>query len=389
MSPRPQRKPRKFVSLSPDLEHAILHGIIQGYANPESVAPEELSKPGRVILNVLRDFAAQKIPTPYPAEHLVLAATSLFGGSKEAFTDYLRIIAETQAGQAPAEILRKVRDKQVLLEIINEASEQLSTNSLDVGLLSGLCARESMGTTGKPVSTSLDAGWPDPPKGLPLTSLPRLNEVTGGVHGMWAVAGTPGSGKSTLAWQLTLDIGRHTPVLYYDFENGFSYLMDRTREIYSGNKEKAQAATSRIYYRDNIRTLDYDLSQVPPPALICLDSVQKLPSNVEFRRSGLDRWVHRLELLKHRGYFVLLISEVGRAQYGMDPFIGAYKETGEIEYSADVGLQLIEIGNLVELHIVKNRHRPFKGLVAPLQRRSVKWLWREISNVEAGDEFDL
>lgn len=386
MSPR---KPRKFISLSPDLERAILNGIIQGYANSESVAPEELSKPGRIVLAVLRDFATQKIPTPYPPEHIVLAATNLFGGGKEAFTDYLRVISETQAGQAPSEILRKVRDKQVLLDIINEASEQLSSNTLDVSLLSGLCARESVGVTGKPVSASLDGGWPDPPQGLELGSLPRLQEVTGGIHGMWAVAGTPGSGKSTLAWQLTLDIGRHTPVLYYDFENGFSYLMDRTREIFNGDKARAQKATSRIYYRDSIRTLDYDLSQVHPPALVCIDSVQKLPSNVEFRRSGLDRWVHRLELLKHRGYFVLLISEVGRAQYDADPFIGAFKETGEIEYSADVGLQLIEMSNLVELHVVKNRHRPFRGLVAPLQRRAVKWLWKELTPVESSDEFDL
>lgn len=377
------------MSLSLDLERAILNGIIHGFAAPDSVAPEELSKPGRIVLAVCKDFHQQKLPTPYLSEHLVLAATNLFGGSKEAFTDYLRVVSETQAGQAPTEILRKVRDKQILLDIINEASEQLSSNSLDIGLVSGLCERESFGATGKPVAASLDSGWPDPPKGLLVSSLPRLHEVTGGIHGMWAVAGTPGSGKSTLAWQLTLDIGRHTPVLFYDFENGFSYLMDRTREIFDGDKLRAQKATSRIYYRDSIRTLDYDLSQVPPPALICVDSVQKLPSSLEFRRSGLDRWVHRLELLKHRGYFVLLISEVGRAQYQADPFIGSFKETGEIEYSADVGLQLIEMSNLVELHIVKNRHRPFKGLVAPLQRRKVKWLWKELTQVESSDEFDL
>jgi len=376
------------VQLSPDLEKAILSGIIHGFATPDSVAPAELSKQGRVALGVLRELAGQRVPTPYPVDHVVLAATDLFGVKKEVFATFITEVVATQAGQAPNEILRKVRDKQLLLDVINEASEQLGKHTLDIGLVSGLFQRDSGGGRAVAVSERLKDAWPEAPKGLALASLPRLTHYTGGIHGMWAVAGTPGSGKSTLAWQIALDAGRHTPVLYYDFENGFSYLMDRTREIFNGDRSKATEATQRVFYRDSIRSLDYDLSVVGAPALLVLDSVQKLPSSLEFRRAGLDRWIHRLELLKHRGYYVVIVSEVGRASYDSDPYIGAFKETGEIEYSADVGVQLIESGgDLVELHIVKNRHRPYRGLVAPLQRRKVKWLWKELGTSE-GQEID-
>jgi hypothetical protein len=196
---------------------------------------------------------------------------------------------------------------------------------------------------------------------------------------MWAIGGEPAVGKSALAWQVTLDVAlQNVPVLYYDFENGFQVLMDRTRSIFKGNLDRIREATNKVYIRESIRSLDSDLARLAPPALVVIDSIQKLPGSVEYRRSSLDRWIHRLEALKKRGYYVLLVSEISRGNYGSEAYIGAYKESGEIEYSADMGVHLLDGGGLgVNAVIVKNRHRPFRGPVALLQRKN-DWYLKEV-----------
>jgi hypothetical protein len=108
---------------------------------------------------------------------------------------------------------------------------------------------------------------------------------------------------------------------------------------------------------------------------------------MEYRRASLDKWIHRLEGLKKRGYHVILVSEVSRMQYGNEAYIGAFKETGEIEYSADLGIQLIpEAGELIGVNIVKNRHRPFKGFLGHIARHN-SWMFHEVDAPEETGEF--
>lgn len=369
---------RKLLRLSPDLETAILAGVIRGSVPRDAVQPEELSKNGKYVLASL---AALDKPAP---EDVVLHAVEVLGAARDAFKDYMAAVSAAGAGVETADILRKVRDKQMLMDLINEASSQIGKGALDIALIGGILQQDTTATHGLvPVSEMVKDGLPPKPSGFPLRSLPVLSQKSGGVMGVWAVGGEPGVGKSTLAWQIALDVGyMGVPAIVYDFENGFPVLMDHTREIFGGNLDKIREATKNIYVRDSIRSLDSDLARVSPPALVVVDSIQKLPGSVEHRRTSLDRWIHRLEYLKKRGYTVLLVSEIGRASYGSDAYIGAYKETGEIEYSADFGLQLLEgAQDTVEAHVVKNRHRPFKGPVAMLQRRRA-WTFKEMETAQ-------
>lgn len=375
---------KKRNPLSSDLEKALLYGILRGLVSPDAVDSSELSRSGSLIHGaVIGLVAGGGSPSP---DSVALYAAEVLGASKDAVKAYLNSIQSENVGKDAPTILQHVRDKQLLVELINEAGAQLQKGTLDVALLGGLLSSSIVGHSSiQTVAERVKDGLPDPPVGLRLASLPVLTSATRGLIGMWAVAGEPGVGKSTLAWQLGLDIGRHTPVLYYDFENGFSVLMDRTRELFNGNLDKIKAATSKIYVRDSIRTLDTDLSSVPAPALVVIDSVQKLPSAGDNKRQGLDRWVHRLEALKKRGYYVLLVSEVARSQYSQDAYIGAFKETGEIEYSADAGIQLLPVSEgVVELNIVKNRHAPHKGGICIIERKN-GWWWKEgSSNLTSG-----
>jgi len=185
--------------------------------------------------------------------------------------------------------------------------------------------------------------------------------------------------NSTLSWQLSVEAGQHMPVLYYDFENGFPVLMSRIRTVYDDDLDKVRRATRQIYYRPTINTLDSDLSRVPPPAFIVVDSVQKLPVSDRFQREGLDRWVHRLEAVKKSGYNMLMVSEVPKSYYGArDASIGANKASGEIEFSADTGFHLLKHPDGVELHVVANRHGPYVGRVSVLRRTHGGWWFEEV-----------
>ncbi len=368
-----QSSNRKPTQLGEDLERAVVHALLLGKASLDCVRPEELSKSGRAVLDALRNLTH---PTP---EAVLLHCSEVQGYPKEVIKDYLAAVSLLGARVDVAEILQQVHAKQTLVELINEASTQLSRGVLDLGAFSPILTggTNAVGNRLVSVSEAVKNGLPAPLAGLPLKSLPNLSRTGGGFIGMWAVAGEPGVGKSVLAMQISLDLGSRIPVLYYDYENGFDATMDRIREVFHGDLERIRAATARLYYRDSVRSLESDLSLVAPPALIVVDSVQKLPVNMQYARMGLDRWVHRFEALKKRGYNVLLVSEVGRAHYNSEASLASFKESGEIEYSADLGFQLLPNSeDIAEVHIVKNRHRPRKGMVGLLQRRG--WLWKEL-----------
>jgi hypothetical protein len=158
-------------------------------------------------------------------------------------------------------------------------------------------------------------------------------------------------------------------------------LVDRTRQIFDGDVDRILEATSNLYLRDSVNTLDSDLMYVPPPALVVVDIFQALPVSQEFERQGLGRWIHRFGALRRRGYHVLIVSEVSRGFYG-SPGLGEFKGSGEIEYTADLGMQMVPAsGGGTALHIVKNRHNDFKGEVVTLTTDHGV-LWREV-----GEEY--
>ena len=354
--------------------------IIKGHAPLDAVDPQEVSKTGRLILQSVQSLAEGGARPPYGLTPLALTASEVYGAEKGTIVPYLRGIKDVVVESDVSDIVAKVRDKQLLVEVVNAAAAQLQKGSLDVGELSALLASRPTTSAITSVSDLLRDGFPSPPQGLGFGSLPLLHRATGGIYGVWAIGGPPKVGKSTLAWQIGLDIARGIPVLYYDYENGFAVMMEHTRQIFNDNLEKVRAATEKLYYRDSIRTLDSDLAAVPAPALIVIDSIQKLPASMEYRRSGLDRWVHRMEMLKKRGYHVLMISEVGRMHYE-EASISGFKETGEIEYSADTGLQLVNgTSGSVELHVVANRHRKFRGFLEHVVRQPA-WWFREVAPV--------
>lgn len=249
-------------------------------------------------------------------------------------------------------------DRDALIEQVREAGRRLRD--------------ESPGAPPEPLVPAralLGEGYPTPPTGLELKTLPKLQGATGGIFGVWALAGETGLGKSALAWQLALDVGQRAPVLVYDFENGARVLLWRLSEITQGDLEKGRRFTERIFIRESIKSLEGDLAQIPAPALIVVDSIQALPAKIEHRKEGLDKWLYRFEAIAKSGYSVLMVSEVPRSAYGGEARVSSFKESGTIEFKSHVGIQLTPGENgEVDVNIVKNRHRPTKGLISTLRR---------------------
>lgn len=369
----------KEIPLSPELERVVLAALLAGTLAVDGVRPGELSKPGRLILEAITRVVADGGRAPFDSSAVVVLATDVLGADREAAAGLMADIQRAPVGSGAATVLNQVAERRLLADVLNSVSEQLTTGKLDlVGLRGLLDSHHTSGGDLVPVSDMLSGGFPDPPSFVPLKSLPELTGKVGGLFGLWAIAGEPKIGKSTLAWQMATEVGQVMPVLFYDFENGFPVIINRIRAVYEGDLVRVRRATRQLFYRPTINTFDGDIARVPAPALLVVDSVQKLPAQADFRREGLAKWVHRLETVKKQGYHVILVSEIPKMLYGTQvASIGAYKETGEIEYSADTGFHLLRHPDGVELHVVANRHGPYVGRVSVLRRTHGGWWFVE------------
>jgi replicative DNA helicase len=74
--------------------------------------------------------------------------------------------------------------------------------------------------------------------------------------------------------------------------------------------------------------------------LVVVDSLHKLPfKNLSERRTGIDEWLRHMESIRdEQGVAFLVVSELSRGQsgrYDEKPDLSLFKESGDIEYSAD------------------------------------------------------
>lgn len=374
----------KAIKLSPDLEKALLQGVITGHCAPEIVNREELSKKGQGIYDGIDQLIRKGGRAPFKPRAVALAAAHLCGMEKADIETYLVGLEAHDAGSDINTILRAARDKATLVSLVNRAGEQLASGDLRVSDLTGLLANHHAAAPIRSLSASLGKRWPKTPHGIEIPSLPEISDVTRGMFGIWVIAGEPGLGKSTLAWQIALELNSpEFPVLYYDLDGtGQTYFVDRTREIVSGSMKRFKRITRNLYFRSSINTLEEDLQRYKPPALLVIDSPQTLPIGVRFAKESLDNWIRRFKELSQKGYSILMISEKARSEYG-EANLGGFKGTGDIEYGATMCAHILayddDPNGPIKFVIVKNRHGSKKGHIVDLERDSKRtFWWREI-----------
>lgn len=74
--------------------------------------------------------------------------------------------------------------------------------------------------------------------------------------------------------------------------------------------------------------------------LVVVDSLHKLPfKDLSERRAGIDEWLRHMESIRdEKSVSFLVISELSRGEgggYGGKPDLSSFKDSGDIEYSAD------------------------------------------------------
>lgn len=290
------------VVFSPDLEQAALSAIIAGKLPLSTVKPEELSKEGRTVHEAVRVLQAASGESELPYRSVLVAAVDKLGADRKTLREYLKAVRKTRSGAEVDEVLRSVRNRQAVVSLIDECTEQLGTGNFDLATLAGkLAGKLAVGTGGTlvPVSELVKSGIPESPRGLVFGQLPELSRVSGGLMKLWVIGGEPKIGKSTLALQLALYASQHIPVLYYDFENGQDTMVFHLYEALGKDIAKLQRITGNLFLRDSIRTLETDMAVLKPPALIVVDSLQKLPTRADGSARSKER--ARIETLQGTG----------------------------------------------------------------------------------------
>ncbi len=199
----------------------------------------------------------------------------------------------------------------------------------------------------------------------------KLDQAVNGIRGINILGGQPKAGKSCFFMQVSTEMARRkTPVIYYDFENGRQKIYTRTicrlsrlaeEEVRlqkldkeaSERLEKAFADFRDLlqYYRvvtDRKLSPDIMRRQIDfikhetrqDRVLVVVDSLHKLPfKNLSERRTGIDEWLRNMESIRdEQNVAFLVVSELSRGMeghYDEKPDLAAFKESGDIEYSAD------------------------------------------------------
>ncbi|MDY0350744.1 MAG: DnaB-like helicase C-terminal domain-containing protein [Desulfobulbaceae bacterium] len=210
-----------------------------------------------------------------------------------------------------------------------------------------------------------------------LSGFSLLDEALDGIHGINILGGTPKSGKSCFFIQVATEMARRKiPVIYYDFENGRQKIYQRTlcrlarlsaeqiqRNMLTAEEiQRLQAAKEELrlmlpwfkvvtdrkltpqLMRRHIDFLRHETKN--HYTLVVIDSLHKLPfKDFSERRTGIDAWLRQLEAIRDElNVSFLVISELSRGKddmYDLQPHLGSFKGTGDIEYSADNAMVLV------------------------------------------------
>lgn len=205
--------------------------------------------------------------------------------------------------------------------------------------------------------------------------------------GLYLLGGVPAAGKSTFAWQLLEQLAKSESekCIYCSYEMSplemFSKMM--AREVYRRESENyskfvGKALTAAEIRRGNIEEhletphlVPYDLSKskidlhlinlanenvdtlierfrricahTKKNVTFCIDYLQILPHGKDNAKTGIDDTIRKLKVFQRETNCTLIvISSLNRQHYNSSVSMEGLKESGNVEYTADVawGLQL-------------------------------------------------
>ncbi|MDM7999303.1 MAG: DnaB-like helicase C-terminal domain-containing protein [Dehalococcoidia bacterium] len=231
------------------------------------------------------------------------------------------------------------------------------------------------------------------------TGFGRLDEHLNGLNqGVYVLAAPPGYGKTSLVLQICGYVAEHTPVVYVTFENSPTNLVlksvCRLAHIVPGDVERGRVdltafktgadlfkvvASRLAFVEGSTRTTPAMLRGKALQAmhhhqssrcLIAIDYLQRMAhqEGLQNMRENVGFLTLQLRELSHRLQSpILAISSQSRQGYERgktNPYLETLKESGELEYSADVVMFIQEteeisctpVARNYNLKVVKNRY---------------------------------
>ena len=217
------------------------------------------------------------------------------------------------------------------------------------------------------------------------TGLPGFDAQMRGLQGIVGILGGPKACKSTLALQVALfNAQRGNPVAIIDRENGLSHMHERMISHIHGVSwkdftERSEAIQTRAWQelselplglytgafsmQELESWLDGEISKLSKDshALLVLDSLHKLPMELDQMRMSVDKWLLFLDYLKlkyNRKLVIITTCEKRRGAYDEATKDGG-KESGRIEYTLEqqLDMRIGDDGGII-LECTYNRHGP-------------------------------
>lgn len=208
------------------------------------------------------------------------------------------------------------------------------------------------------------------------TGFSNLDEKQIFLPGVYILGGLPAIGKTTFAWQLLeqcADAGEHC--LYISYEMSLDQLRAKTlaRALWLRDRQTSLTASQisiggySAILRDIISerqqstrdfraiklshesltelfpALEHFCASLDKPPVIVFDYLQRMPFAERERRDGISNNVRKLKDFQLKtNATIITLSSLNRDNYSAPISFESFKETGEIEYSADVmwGLQM-------------------------------------------------
>lgn len=320
---------------------------------------------------------------------------------------YVTSLADANFTTAFAEIhAKKIKEKSILRRLI-EVGEQISAEaSLDLKPLDEILklAEEKLSEVKSKSETPKSFSFSDfftntfqkdvenmKNYANRKTGFDNIDELQIFSPGLYVLGGLPALGKTTFAWQLLEQLARNgEKCIYCSYEMSKLELFSKSlaRELFKNDRltkitsagirrgDTSESVKSILSVFSN-STLDLQVMElqdqdvdsllfelkkycVDKAPVIVLDYLQIVPIKATdtSQKQAIDEIVRKLKnFQRDTNTTFIVISSFNRANYSQQVAFESFKESGNIEYSADVvwGLQLYVTKNLREGTISKNR----------------------------------
>ena len=208
--------------------------------------------------------------------------------------------------------------------------------------------------------------------------------------GLYVIGATPAAGKTTFCWQLLEQLARNGETcIFCSYEMSYLELLCKSaaRQLFINDRQSTLSASDirrggwtrqldSIIDNFSSSELNFKIFQLQDESVddlfnlllpfcsdnsapvVCLDYLQIIPHGKDSAKSGIDDIVRKLKnFQRNTNTTFIVISSFNRTNYAQPVAFESFKESGGIEYSADVvwALQLDILNHIKTGDIAKNR----------------------------------